>query len=243
MEKNRHLFSRTPGVKRTGWIPLAAIVVLAWLAGPAALRAQSPESGWTTDQILSHVKQSEQTLKTFSASFRQVQTNPLLLEPLTSRGTLFYRDTGEILMKISFPEPFLLLIKDRVMITGDPVAGQYRQKTIPGKSALLKQYFGIGQTVGTLKQRYEIRSVNQDLGSACTLILTPKPPGRRMPFRSIQIRFDTRRWLPTGIRLEQADDDRTEIEWTYLTINQPLPPELFAIDIPPEEMDDPFEPH
>lgn len=243
MEKNGHILWLAFRVKWLKWISAATLIVLSWLPGPAAALDPPVSPGWTTEQILSHASESQQKLNTFSASFKQTQTNALLLEPLVSSGTMFYRKTGELLMKITFPEPFVLLIKDGSMIMGDPVTKRYRTRSIPGGNALLTRTFGVGQTVEALKERYDIRSVNHDMQSACTLILVPRHPDRRMPFRSIQVRFDSRKWLPTGIRLEEANDGHTEIEWSYLTVNQPLPDDLFVIDIPREEMNDPFEPH
>jgi outer membrane lipoprotein-sorting protein len=64
-----------------------------------------------------------------------------------------------------------------------------------------------------------------------------------MPFQSIRVTLDTRLWLPKSIRLEEPNNDTTEFELSYLTINNPLPEGIFTIDVPIKEMDDPFESH
>ena len=226
-----------------GWLSILTIAILVWTPSLPVANAEPIESGLSLDRILSNVKNTEQQLKTFSASFKQSQKNHLLVEPLVSQGLMFYHHTGKLLMEISLPEPFVLLLKDRLMIMGDPVTKTFKQKTFPGRNALLKRYLGTGQPVEVLKEKYDIQLVNDTSGTECQLDLIPKKRNRKMPFQSIRITIDKMLWLPKGIRLEEPNNDYTELELSYLTINDPLPENIFSIDMPQKEMDDPLERH
>ena len=228
---------------RLGWLSILTIAVLVWIPSLPVANAEAIETELSLDRILSNVKNTEKQLKTFSASFKQSQKNHLLVEPLVSQGSMFYHHTGKLLMKISLPEPFILLLKDRLMIMGDPVTKTFKQKTFSGINALLKRYLGAGKPVEVLKEKYNIRLVNDPNGTDCQLDLTPKKHNRKMPFQSIRVTLDKMLWLPKEIRLEEPNKDYTELELSYLTINDPLPENIFTIDIPLKEADDPFEPH
>jgi outer membrane lipoprotein-sorting protein len=242
MEKNKYILSRTHGLTGRGWLSILTIAVLVWISMLPVANAEPIETGLSLDRILSNVKHTEEQLKTFSASFKQSQKNHLLVAPLVSQGLMFYHHTGKLLMKISLPEPFVLLLRDRLMIMGDPVTKTFKQKTFPGRKALLKRYLGTGQPVEVLKKTYDIRLVNDGRGEDCQLDLIPKKRNRKMPFQSIRVTIDKMLWLPIGIRLEEPNMDYTELELSYLTINDPLPENIFTIDMPPIEIDDPFEP-
>jgi outer membrane lipoprotein-sorting protein len=226
-----------------GWLSVLAIAILVWHPCLPVANAESIETELSLERVLSNVKNSEQHLKTFSASFKQTQKNHLLVNPLVSQGSMFYDHAGKLLMKFSNPETFILLIRDRVMIMGDPVAKTFKQKTFPGREALLKRYVDTEQPVELLKEKYDIRFAKDFAGTDCQLDLVPKKRTRKMPFQSIRVTIDTRLWLPKDIRLEEPNNDYTEFELSYLTINDPLPEDIFNIDMPPKEMDDPFEPH
>ena len=232
MEKNGHILSR---YRFLIWLAL----FLFW-AGPAAapfLRsgasyALAAEDDLTLDRILLNIKTREQSLKTFTASFRQTQKNSLLQAPLVSQGMLFYDQSGSILMKISHPEAFVLLIRDRLMVMGDPLTKTFKQKKIPGRDAFVKRYLGTGRSIEALKETYDIRIVHEHAGNGCQLDLIPKNASRRLPYQSIRVTVDTHMWLPKAIRLQEPNGDDTLFELTYHTINDPLPADTFLIDIP-----------
>jgi outer membrane lipoprotein-sorting protein len=243
MEKNRHILSPIDGLTVPRWLYILFIAALVWNPSFLSAYADTMDARLTLDQILSNVKEHKLKLKTFTASFKQVQKNDLLVEPLVSEGLMFYHHTGKLLMEVSHPEPFVLLLKDRNMIMGDPVKKTFKKRPFSGRNALLKRYVGTGQSFDVLKEKYDIRLFNDGTGTDCQLELVPKKRQRNMPYKFIRVTIDTMRWLPKGIRLETSNNDYTEFELSFLTVNEPLPEKIFTIDLPPEELDDPFEPN
>jgi outer membrane lipoprotein-sorting protein len=242
MEKNRTILSRPHGLMIFKSLSILAIALLGWPALLCGAGAGPLADRLTLDQILSNVKESELKLKTFTASYKQVQKSHLLVKPILSEGRMSYHYTGKLLMEVSDPEPYVILIKDRLIIMGDPVKKTYKKKSLPGRNALLKRYLGGGQPLAALKQKFAFRLIDDCSGTACQLELVPKKQNRNMPYAFIRVVIDTKRWLPKAIRLEEPNDDYTEFELSYLTINDPLPEDLFTIELSPEELDDPFEP-
>ena len=241
MEKNRTILSRAHGLMILKCLSVLTFVVLVWHEPLWGADAESVDGQISLEQILSNIKESELKVKTFTASFKQFQQNHLLMAPLVSRGLMSYDHSGKLLMEISHPEPYVILLNDRMIIMGDPVKKTFKKKSFPGRDALLKRYMGAGQPIEVLKQKYDIRLVNDCTGTDCRLDLVPKKRDRKMPFQFIRVTIDTRQWLPKRIRLEEPNNDYTEFELSYLTINSPLPEDLFTIDLSSEELDDPLE--
>jgi len=183
------------------------------------------------DRILLNIKDREQRLKTFTASFKQTQKNALLKDPLISEGMMFYDQSGKILMKIIRPEAFVLLINDRSVILEDPVSNTFKQKTLPGRNTFIKRYLGTGQSLEALKDTYDIRISRACTDRDCQLEIAPKKRSRNMPFQFIRLTVDTRMWLPRVVFLEEPNGDTTMIEMTYHTINDPLPADTFRIEM------------
>ena len=186
----------------------------------------------SVDDVLLRVKERQETLTTFIAGFKQVQQNRLFDRPQVSEGTLFFHRGEGLLMKMTLPEAFLVLITDDKMIMGVPGSPSYRQKTLPGRGAFFKETMGMGRSIDELKNQYEIRMTAAAGEDTCELELKPLGKSRRMPFAVIRATINTRQWLPEIIRLEEADGDVTTFRLRFTSINQSLPEHVFDIPLP-----------
>ena len=186
----------------------------------------------TVDDVLQHVKERERTLETAVVVFRQVQQNSLFDGPQVSEGTLFFDHSGKLLMKMTAPEAYLVLITDQKMILGVPGSSSYRQKTLPGRNTFFNQVMGIGERVDQLINQYDIRMAAVPCEISCELELKPLKKSRRTPFTTIRATINTRQWLPETIRLEEPDGDITTFHLQFTSINQPLPDHIFDIQVP-----------
>jgi len=220
-------------------ITIAALVIcfnLHTFGGLGAVRADTSEKYADLDRILSQVKQREKTLKTFVARFHQTRKNALLVEPLVSEGIMYFDHTGKILMKITDPQPLMLLIMDNRFIMGNPDTGQFTQKHIPGRRSIVERYLGIGQSVDTLKSTYDIQPVSPNGSTTCHLKLIPKSTNRNLPFLSIDVGINRQLRLPEYIRLNEAGGDYTAITMQFQSINTPLPEGIFSFEVPQREI-------
>ena len=230
MEKNRHILSKYLRLIRLGITLLWAVIGIALLPGIQPCFAVENRSEPLLTSVLTRIKDREQGLKTFTASFIQTQQNELLTAPLVSKGMLFYDQSGKILLKMTDPESFVVLITDGRITMGDPATKSFKHKKLPGRESFLKRYVGSGDSLAGLKASYDIRLNGECSSSDCRLDFSPKKKSRRMPFQQIQVTVDPKRWLPTVIDLKESNGNFTRFELFYRTINTPLPPDTFNPD-------------
>lgn len=208
------------------------LTLLLFCQAMPALPSETQKSAWTMDDVLRQVKERERTLVTFIAGFKQIQQNSLFDRPQVSEGTLFFDHNGRLLMKMTTPEAYLVLITGQKMIMGVPGSSSYRQKKLAGQNTFIKQVMGIGQSIDRLKNQYDIRMATATCGESCELELKPLKKSRRIPFTAICATINTLQWLPEKIRLEEPDGDVTTFHLQFTSINQPLPDHIFDIPVP-----------
>lgn len=204
---------------------------------PTALASDNQQQDWSLDEVLQNIKDRGQSLETFIANFKQIQNNRLFVEKETSQGILYYHHSGKLLMEMTVPEKYLLFISDHKMILGVPGTPAYRQKKMPRGMTSLEQMVGLDQSLQQLKQRFKIRMVCNSSEKRCEINLIPTQKRQGMPFDSIKATFNTHQWLPQMIELHEVNGDSTAFYLEYVSINQPLPDNIF--DIPKPDTDHP----
>ena len=96
----------------------------------------------------------------------------------------------------------------------------------------MKQYLGIGESVNTLKARFNIEMVANSSAKHYHLKLIPKQPGTAKHIESIDVVVDTGHWLPEQIQFKEKKGGHTTIQMRYTSINEPLPSNIFEMDMP-----------
>jgi outer membrane lipoprotein-sorting protein len=218
-------------MKKLSMLPSLILTLLLICQAIPALPSETQKRVWTVDDVLLHLKERERTLATFIAGFKQIQQNSLFDQPQVSEGTLFFDQSGKLLMKMTTPEAYLVLITDQKMIMGVPGSSSYRQKNIAGQNTFFKQVVGIGRPMHQLKNQYDIR-IAAPCEESCELELRPLKKNRRIPFTAIRATINTLQWLPEKIRLEEPGGDVTTFHLRFTSINQPLPDHIFDIPVP-----------
>ncbi len=180
------------------------------------------------DEVLLHLKTRQETLVTFVADFQQVQQNELFAEPQKSAGTLYFDRVGKLLIKMSQPESYYVLLTDGKMISGAP-GSPLHQKKLPGGKAFIQKILGMGQSADQLKKQFHIQMTSIPNGPLYELELRPIKVNRRMPFTLIQAKIDSQAWLPIGLRLVESDGDSVRFILNFTAINTSLPEDTFDI--------------
>jgi len=180
--------------------------------------------------ILEKIKTKERSLKTFTAAFSQTKETPLLRDPLRSNGMIYFDHRGRLLFQITGPSPVMILFKGGELITRYPDLGKVERRYIG--SGAVRKYFGIGSTVEELTQQYHIGLIPPagELHYRLTLVPRDEDMARRIESIEVTIRRDI--WLPVSIRLGEGGDDNTAISLDFISINKPLPPGIFRVNIP-----------
>lgn len=214
-------------------VPILLLIVCL-LSGPVSSFSHESDvrSASELDRVVQKIKEKEATLKTFTATFKQTKASDLLREPLHSEGIVYFDIDGGILMKVISPSPLTLLLKENQQMLYYPDLSRIEKKYIGKRGDVLKQYLGIGESVNTLKARFEIEMVANSSAKHYHLKLIPKQPGTAKHIKSIDVVVDTDHWLPEKIQFEGKQGDSTTIQMQYTSINEPLPSNLFEMDMP-----------
>ena len=231
MAKNRHTLSEYRRLILLWLLLFSAAGGLSLHTGSGACSVAENKSDSLVDSVLKRITEREAHLKTFTASFIQTQQNELLTTPLISKGILFYDRNGKMLMKITDPEPFVVLIANGLITMGNPASKRFKQKAVPGRETFLKRYLGFERSITDLKTDYDIQMDGECPETTCRLTFRPKKQSRGVRFQRIRVTVDTRLWLPTVILLEEPNADFTRFDLFYHTVNEPLPPNTFNPDL------------
>jgi outer membrane lipoprotein-sorting protein len=199
-----------------------------------------PQSESELSQVIKSIKEKEKSLKTFTARFVQNKKTHLLQQPLHSEGMIYFDHTGKMLLKVTRPSPLVLLLKDNLLLVYDPDLSKAKKRRLGKSDNIVKKYFGIGQSVEELKKRYEIQLASKTRSGTYQLRLIPKMKAIARHIDMIEVSVSPKNWLPEEIHFKESKGDHTSVRLEFTSINEPLPPGIFTIDVPEDDEDDSF---
>ena len=182
--------------------------------------------------VIKKIKEKEATLKTFAATFKQTKTSDLLREPLYSEGVVYFDIDGGILMKVTSPSPLTFLLKENQQVVYYPDLSRIEKKSFGKKGDIFRQYLGIGESVETLKTKFEIEMVANSTAKHYHLKLLPKQRKLARHIKEIDVVVDSSHWLPEQIQFKGKEGDCTTIRMQYTAIDEPLSSDIFQIKMP-----------
>jgi outer membrane lipoprotein-sorting protein len=214
-------------------VPVLLLIICLLYGSVSALSRESDlRSESELDRVIKKIKEKEASLKTFTATFRQTKTSDLLSEPLHSEGIVYFDIDGGILMKVTSPSPLILLLRENQQVIYYPDLSRVEKKSFGITDDILRQYLGIGESVNTLKTRFDIEMVANSPAKHYHLKLIPKQPGMAKHIQMIDVEVDAGHWLPEQIQFKGMKGDCTTIQMQYTSINEPLPSNIFTIEMP-----------
>ncbi len=177
-------------------------------------------------------------MKTFIAKFRQTKKTYLLHEPLHSEGLIYFDFSGALLMKVTSPSPFLILLKNNTLLIYYPEISKAEKRYIGNAKNILKRYFGIGQPFEALKKQYKIQLSTQVKSNGYYLKMIPQKKAVAKHIDSIEVLVNPETWLPERISFTEVKGDQTFLWLQFISINQPLPIGIFSIALPDTDDDE-----
>ena len=182
-------------------------------------------------RVIKKIKDKERTLKTFTAHFKQVKTSQLLREPLHSEGLIYFDMNGKMLMKVIAPSPLILLLKDDQQMIYYPTLSMVEKKSFGKTDDIFKQYLGIGESIQALQSKFDIQLVTNPHSDRYHLKMTPKQRNMAKHFMMIEVVINPNHWLPEQIHFKEKKGDYTTIQMQFTSINEPLPSDIFEIEV------------
>jgi outer membrane lipoprotein-sorting protein len=188
--------------------------------------------------VIENIKEKQKGLKTFTANFVQTKKTYLLQEPLHSEGVIYFDCTGRVLLKVISPSPLIVLLKDTMLLVYYPDLSKSEERYLGRTDDILKKYFGIGQSIEELKKQYEIQLISKTHPDGYRLKLIPKMKAITRYIETIEVLVSPKHWLPERIHFKEVKGDNTSLSLQFISINEPLPSGIFAIDVPKDDGDD-----
>jgi outer membrane lipoprotein-sorting protein len=183
--------------------------------------------------VINNIKDKEKDLNTFTAKFSQTKRTHLLKEPLHSEGLVYYDSASRMLLQVTTPSSLKVLLEDNMLFVYYPDLSRV-EKNYLGRDNILEKYFGIGQSIEELEKQYEIQLVPKSHSDSYYLKLVPKMPEIAKNIDMIQIVVSAKSWLLEQIHFRESEGDYTSIWLEFTSINEPLPPGIFIINVPEE---------
>jgi len=204
---------------------LVAAVVLS-ARPPVRLSAQ--DSG----PILDHASAAYQTIRTLSAEFVQIVSNPMIGSPDTTRGRLYQMRPSRFAMRFTHPKGDRIVAdgRDLWLYTPSTTPGQVIRSRIPdvGTGPNL-----IGQFVERPRERYSARYLRADSlpdGMADVVALVPKQ--RDEPYTEAVIWVDRDDGLVRRLEISETQGQRRTVILKKLKVNAGVPSREFSFALP-----------
>jgi len=166
-------------------------------------------------------------VKDIKADFTQKKTLVALTETITSKGTLWFKQTDKV--RMDYPTPFLY----KMIINGDNMLVKDAQKEtrMSARSNKLLQQVNrimIDCMQGSLLESKDFSNRVFENDSYYLLELTPTSKNLQQFFSTILITVDKKDNSPHIIELNESGGDKTIISLSNKKVNMALPDEVFS---------------
>ena len=205
-------------------------ICLSLCSSPVVPSEKDLESESELSRVIQKIKAKEETLQTFTARFVQTKRTYLLQEPLHSEGLIYFDSKGKMLWKVTTPSRLEVLLKDNMLIIHYPDLSESEERRLGRTDRILKKYFGIGQSIEELRKQYEIHLMPIKDSEDYHLKLIPKRKAIAKHIDAIEVVVDSEHWLPERIYFKEVKGDFTSLVLQFTSVNEPLPPDIFAVD-------------
>ena len=186
--------------------------------------------------VIKNMKNKEKSLKTLTAKFAQTKNTRLLKEPLYSEGTIYFDSGGKMLFEVTSPSSVMVLIKSGLLLIYYPDISKTKEKYLGNN--FLKKYIGIDQSVEEFRKQYSIQLVSKTDSGSYHLRFTPKMKEIAKRIDMIEIEVRPTQWLPERICFKEKEGDYTSINLKFTSVNEPLPPSIFKINVTEKDEND-----
>ena len=196
---------------------------------PDRLTAQDP---WP---ILDRASAAYQPVRTLSADFVQVITNPLIGGPDTTRGKLYQMRPNYFEMRFTSPKGDRIVADGRYLwlYTPSTTPGQVIRGSIPAVGTTGPNL--IGQFVDHARERYQARYVRPDTlptpdGLTDVIALEPKDPN--LPYRGAVLWIGRDDALVRRMEIAETSGQRRTVILHRLQVNGRVPDRAFRFSVP-----------
>ena len=239
MEKNHPILSLNPPRAFSGRFPvvfrsaaalpaLVSVLLCLCCITPAAAADKNGTKVHSMQDVLERFSDTQRTVRTLKAAFRQVHISRLLADPLISEGEVIYAHPDKLLITINRPQPLSVLIKNDRMLVINPSAATVQQRTIPRGQNPLEWMRQRERPLAALEDRFHIQMLETASERGYHFKLSPQEKDESH-FKALYFVIQPDLWLPDFIRLETLEGDAITMEFRHFSLNPSLPEDTFSV--------------
>jgi outer membrane lipoprotein-sorting protein len=216
--------------------------VAAFLVSGVSLQAAhaaptgKPLEGEERIRAIQGLQTRQRDVTSLRATVVQRRRHPLLKDEVVTEGSLVFKRPNQVWWEVTRPERTIVVIDGHGLVIYHPARGEAERRDLRddfgSRAAAEFLTAGMGLAVGELEKRFRVE-VYRD-GGRFTLWLTPKSPWVARVITSVAVTQDDGDALPRQIVVVGAKGDRTETQLTNVTLNPPLPADVFKLRLGPD---------
>ncbi|HEY3279268.1 MAG TPA: outer membrane lipoprotein carrier protein LolA [Gemmatimonadales bacterium] len=184
--------------------------------------------------VLDRASAAYQTVRTLSADFVQIITNPMLGTPDTTRGRLYQMRPNHFAMRFTVPKGDRIVADGRRLwlYTPSTTPGQVIRAPIPTSGSTGPNL--IGQFVEHPRERYRARYLRADsLADGPADVIALVPQGTDLPYSEAVLWIDRDDALVRRIDIVETSGQRRTVLLGKLAVNRGVPGREFIFAPPP----------
>jgi outer membrane lipoprotein carrier protein len=174
-----------------------------------------------------------QTIRTLSAEFTQVITNPMLGAPDTTRGKLYQMRPNRFAMRFTHPRGDRIVADGRHLwlYTPSTTPGQVIRSPIQTTGTTGPNF--MGQFVEHPRERYRARYLRTDSTEVQVMdVVALVPRANDLPYSEAIVWIDRNDGLVRRIEIEETSGQRRTLVLDKLTVNRGVPGREFTFSPP-----------
>jgi outer membrane lipoprotein-sorting protein len=221
--------------------PRAAALLFALLCGiPAAAvpvraapKASAEERAGLA--LLDSIEAAQKTLTDLSALFTETAFQSVFEESLTSRGQVFFKKPGKLLLRYAAPDSSHLVVNGKVVWLYHVGNRQAHRFALDEESVAYGLLFGFGGSFTDAKKsfRFVADKATTRRGERVLRAVPLTGSAAAEDIEEIVIAIDPKRWLPVRTRFRETTGDERIFAFEHVTRNPGLSEDLFLFK-PPE---------
>jgi outer membrane lipoprotein-sorting protein len=215
-------------------LSLSTVLVMGKSAGKVSTGKESDKQ---VSAILAKIDNASRRIRTYSASFNQVDVEPAFDEITMSSGrfhlmrkTIPDQRDPVYLLRFDYtkPERSVTIINDAKVLLFKP--GMIKpQESMMVDNIKLQALFAGFMSTKSLQEHYEIFLTDNDAASI-SLLLNPKTETARSNFKELRITFSKSSWLPTTIVQHKIGGQQITMTFKNPQVNRTLNKKIFTAE-------------
>jgi len=184
--------------------------------------------------LVRRVSQVQTSLATLNADFEQTRTSHLLAAPSVSHGRFYFRAPDSVRWEYDAPREMTVLITGGVAITYRPAEKRAERIEVGRAQRRVFRFISAAEPLDKLMQHFTF-VFHDPLGDGNYLLeLRPAALMMKKRLRSVTIEIERATYLPIKVSYTETDGDSTAYSFSNVRLNQPQPPDLFTLTMPPD---------